>query len=48
MTAEGETRERPGLGARLARWGSVFLDRRVLIMLLLGFSSGLPREFLLG
>ncbi|MEC9367831.1 MAG: MFS transporter [Pseudomonadota bacterium] len=31
-----------GLGARLARGLSVFLDKRVLIVLLLGFSSGLP------
>ena len=42
MTASGETREKPGLGERLARTASVFLDRRVLIVLLLGFSSGLP------
>ena len=29
-------------GERLARIASVFLDKRVLIVLLLGFSSGLP------
>src|SRR6476620_231199 len=42
MTATGETTQKPGLGERLARAASVFLDRRVLIILLLGFSSGLP------
>ena len=42
MTATGETTQRPALGERLARAASVFLDKRVLIILLLGFSSGLP------
>jgi len=34
--------QRPSLGERLARSGAVFLDKRVLIILVLGFSSGLP------
>jgi MFS transporter, PAT family, beta-lactamase induction signal transducer AmpG len=42
MTATGETTQKPALGERLARAASVFLDKRVLIILLLGFSSGLP------
>ena len=42
MTATGGTTQKPSLGERFARAASVFLDRRVLIILLLGFSSGLP------
>ncbi len=42
MTASGETTQKPSLGERFARAASVFLDKRVLIVLLLGFSSGLP------
>jgi PAT family beta-lactamase induction signal transducer AmpG len=43
MTVTGGTsEERPGFGERFARAASVFLDRRVLIVLVLGFSSGLP------
>jgi PAT family beta-lactamase induction signal transducer AmpG len=42
MTAAEGTRRRLSLGERFARAWSVFLDRRVLIILLLGFSSGLP------
>src|SRR6476469_7879636 len=42
MTASGEATQRPSLGERFARAASVFLDKRVLIILLLGFSSGLP------
>jgi MFS transporter, PAT family, beta-lactamase induction signal transducer AmpG len=38
--AEGSGRET--LAERFARAGSVFLDRRVFIILILGFSSGLP------
>jgi PAT family beta-lactamase induction signal transducer AmpG len=41
MTAAGG-RERESWGERLARAASVFVDRRVLIILVLGFSSGLP------
>src|SRR6476660_5477528 len=41
MTA-AEGRRREGWGERLARAFAVFLDPRVLIILLLGFSSGLP------
>src|SRR6476646_6713201 len=41
MTAAGG-RERESWGERFARAASVFLDRRVLIILVLGFSSGLP------
>jgi MFS transporter, PAT family, beta-lactamase induction signal transducer AmpG len=41
MTA-AEGRRRESWGERLARAASVFLDKRVLIILLLGFSSGLP------
>ncbi len=40
MAAEGTRRQ--SFGERFARAWSVFLDRRVLIVLLLGFSSGLP------
>jgi len=42
MIATGGTTQKPSLGERFARAASVFLDRRVLIVLLLGFSSGLP------
>ena len=42
MTAAEGTRRQLSLGERFARAWSVFLDRRVLIVLLLGFSSGLP------
>jgi PAT family beta-lactamase induction signal transducer AmpG len=38
----GETTERAGLGERFLRAARVFLDPKVLIILLLGFSSGLP------
>ena len=38
----GTTEERPGFAERFARAAAVFLDRRVLIVLVLGFSSGLP------
>src|SRR4029078_12820737 len=38
----GEATQKPSLGERFARAASVFLDKRVLIILLLGFSSGLP------
>ena len=41
MTAAEGTRK-PSLGERWARAAAVFLDPRVLIILLLGFSSGLP------
>jgi MFS transporter, PAT family, beta-lactamase induction signal transducer AmpG len=41
MTA-AEGRRREPWGERLARAAGVFLDKRVLIILLLGFSSGLP------
>ena len=41
MTAAEGTR-RLGFGERFARAAAVFLDPRVLIILLLGFSSGLP------
>jgi PAT family beta-lactamase induction signal transducer AmpG len=41
MTAAEGTRK-PTLGERWARAAAVFLDPRVLIILLLGFSSGLP------
>jgi PAT family beta-lactamase induction signal transducer AmpG len=41
MTA-AEGRRREGWGERFARAFAVFLDPRVLIILLLGFSSGLP------
>ena len=41
MTA-AEGRRRDTWGERFARAASVFLDKRVLIVLLLGFSSGLP------
>src|SRR6478736_2271951 len=34
--------QRPSFGERMARAAAVFLDKRVLIILLLGFSSGLP------
>ena len=42
MTATGGTTQKPTFGERFARVASVFLDKRVLIVLLLGFSSGLP------
>jgi len=42
MTATGGTTQRLTLAEHVARAASVFLDRRVLIILLLGFSSGLP------
>ena len=54
MTATGGTTHRPTFGERFVRAARVFLDPRVLIILLLGFSSGLPlgaspqREFPLG
>jgi PAT family beta-lactamase induction signal transducer AmpG len=38
----GEARQRLTTAERLARAFAVFLDRRVLIVLVLGFSSGLP------
>jgi PAT family beta-lactamase induction signal transducer AmpG len=41
MTATGAT-EKPSFGERFVRAARVFLDPRVLIVLLLGFSSGLP------
>jgi PAT family beta-lactamase induction signal transducer AmpG len=41
MTA-AEGTPRPTFGERWARAAAVFLDRRVLIVLVLGFSSGLP------
>ena len=41
MTA-AEGTQKPSLGERMARAAAVFLDPRVLIILLLGFSSGLP------
>jgi PAT family beta-lactamase induction signal transducer AmpG len=41
MTAAEGTQKR-GFGERMARAAAVFLDPRVLIILLLGFSSGLP------
>jgi PAT family beta-lactamase induction signal transducer AmpG len=41
MTA-AEGTQKPGFGERMARVAAVFLDPRVLIILLLGFSSGLP------
>jgi MFS transporter, PAT family, beta-lactamase induction signal transducer AmpG len=40
--AGSEPADRLSVLERLARAGAVFLDRRVLIILLLGFSSGLP------
>ena len=43
MTATGGTSEdRPGFAERALRAASVFFDRRVFIILLLGFSAGLP------
>jgi MFS transporter, PAT family, beta-lactamase induction signal transducer AmpG len=42
MTATGGTTQKPTFGERFARAASVFVDKRVLIVLLLGFSSGLP------
>ena len=42
MTVTGEARRRLSFAERLARAAAVFLDPRVLIILLLGFSSGLP------
>jgi MFS transporter, PAT family, beta-lactamase induction signal transducer AmpG len=41
MTAAGGSQREPW-GERLARAAGVFLDKRVLIILVLGFSSGLP------
>ncbi|HBH40795.1 MAG TPA: MFS transporter, partial [Rhizobiales bacterium] len=41
MTVTGATQQ-PSLGERFVRAARVFLDPRVLIILLLGFSSGLP------
>jgi PAT family beta-lactamase induction signal transducer AmpG len=41
MTTTGDT-PKVTLGDRLARAAAVFLDRRVLIILVLGFASGLP------
>jgi PAT family beta-lactamase induction signal transducer AmpG len=42
MTAGEGTAAKPSFGERMARAAAVFLDPRVLIILLLGFSSGLP------
>jgi len=42
MTATGGTTPKPTWAERLARAFAVFLEPRVLIILLLGFSSGLP------
>ena len=42
MTATGGPTQRKTFGERIARAASVFLDKRVLIILVLGFSSGLP------
>jgi MFS transporter, PAT family, beta-lactamase induction signal transducer AmpG len=42
MIATGGTAQKSTFGERMARAASVFLDRRVLIILVLGFSSGLP------
>jgi PAT family beta-lactamase induction signal transducer AmpG len=42
MTATGGATEKLTMGERFARAATVFLDRRVLIVLVLGFSSGLP------
>ena len=42
MTASEGTTPKPSIGERWARAAAVFLDPRVLIILLLGFSSGLP------
>jgi PAT family beta-lactamase induction signal transducer AmpG len=43
MTVTGGTSEdRPGFAERFLRAAAVFLDRRVLIVLVLGFASGLP------
>src|SRR5581483_1072850 len=42
MTAGEGTAAKPSFGERIARAAAVFLDPRVLIILLLGFSSGLP------
>ncbi len=42
MTASGGTTSGLGFGERMAKAAAVFLDPRVLIILLLGFSSGLP------
>jgi len=44
MTAQNETAG-PGTGSRIARWLAavrVYADRRMLVILLMGFSSGLP------
>ncbi len=41
MTAAEGTR-RPSIGERLKRTARVLIDRRVLVIMLLGFSSGLP------
>jgi PAT family beta-lactamase induction signal transducer AmpG len=42
MTATGGTTPKPTFAERFARAFAVFLDPRVLIILLLGFASGLP------
>src|SRR5688500_17022591 len=43
MTVTGGTsEERPGFGERFLRAAAVFLDRRVLIVLVLWLASGLP------
>ena len=42
MTATGGTTPKLTIGERWARAAAVFFDPRVLIVLLLGFSSGLP------
>jgi PAT family beta-lactamase induction signal transducer AmpG len=42
MTATGGTTQKLTFRERFARAASVFLDKRVLIILVLGFSSGLP------
>lgn len=42
MSFSQDKQARPPLFERMARAASVFLDRRVLTILLLGFSSGLP------
>jgi hypothetical protein len=41
MTVTGGATQRPTFGERFARAATVFFDRRVLIVLVLGFSSGL-------
>ena len=44
MTATDGASKRGPFGERFARAASVFLDRRMPIILLLGFSAGLPLE----